>query len=50
MKVKIGDRVKIGQVIGRSGRSGKVSGPLLHWMVVNGRVKVDPLSLLQIKL
>jgi murein DD-endopeptidase MepM/ murein hydrolase activator NlpD len=49
MKVKIGDRVKKGEVIGNSGMSGKVTGPHLHWFAVNSRVKVDPLSLLKIK-
>jgi murein DD-endopeptidase MepM/ murein hydrolase activator NlpD len=50
MKVKVGDRVKISQIIGKSGRSGKVSGAHLHWMAINGRVKVDPLALLKINL
>ena len=50
MKVKVGDRVKIGQKIGQSGRTGKVTGPHLHWFAVVGRVKVDPLSLLKINL
>lgn len=48
MNVKIGDVVEIGQVIGRSGRSGKVTGLHLHWFGVNARVKFDPLSLLNI--
>ncbi len=49
MNVKVGDTVKIGQSIGKSGNSGKTSGPHLHWFAVNGRVKVDPLTLLNIK-
>ncbi len=50
INVKVGDTVKIAQFIGKSGRTGKSTGPLLHWFAVNGRVKVDPLSLLKIKL
>ena len=50
MKVKVGDPIKRGQIIGISGISGKTSGPHLHWMAVNSKVKVDPLSLLKINL
>lgn len=50
MKVKIGDAVKKGQIIGKTGNSGKNTGPLLHWFAVNGRVKVNPLSLLDVSL
>ena len=50
MDVKVGDRVKQGQFIGRSGVSGKVTGPHLHWFGVNSRVKFNPLSLLKFKI
>ncbi len=49
IQVKVGDRVNAQQIIGRSGISGKASGPLLHWMAVNSRVKVNPLSLLDVE-
>lgn len=49
MNVKVGDRVSAKQLIGLSGISGKASGPLLHWMAVNSRVKVNPLSLLDVE-
>jgi murein DD-endopeptidase MepM/ murein hydrolase activator NlpD len=41
-----GDTVERGQVIGRVGATGRVTGPHLHLIVRYGRVTVDPLSLL----
>jgi murein DD-endopeptidase MepM/ murein hydrolase activator NlpD len=42
IKVKVGDRVEPGQVIGLIGGTGRVNGPHLHWEVwVNGN-QVDP--------
>jgi murein DD-endopeptidase MepM/ murein hydrolase activator NlpD len=40
-----GDTVARGQVIGRVGATGRVTGPHLHLIVRYGRVTVDPLSL-----
>ena len=42
--VAVGDTVRRGQVIGRVGSTGRVTGPHLHWVVRYGRVSVDPLS------
>jgi murein DD-endopeptidase MepM/ murein hydrolase activator NlpD len=44
--VKEGDRVKAGQLIGRSGDTGMVTGPHLHIFLLIHGVKADPLSLL----
>jgi murein DD-endopeptidase MepM/ murein hydrolase activator NlpD len=40
-----GDTVERGQVIGRVGATGRVTGPHLHLIVRYGRVTVDPLTL-----
>ncbi|MFZ5627757.1 MAG: M23 family metallopeptidase [Spirochaetota bacterium] len=44
--VKEGEKVKAGQLIGRSGDTGMVTGPHLHIFLLIHGVKVDPLSLL----
>jgi murein DD-endopeptidase MepM/ murein hydrolase activator NlpD len=41
-----GDTVERGQLIGRVGATGRVTGPHLHLIVRYGRITVDPLSLL----
>ncbi len=43
-----GDTVERGQVIGRVGATGRVTGPHLHLIMRYGRVTVDPLSLFAI--
>lgn len=42
--VKVGDIVEPGQVIGITGKSGRVSGPHLHWEVWVGGVPVEPMD------
>ncbi len=46
--VRQGQMVRAGQRIGAVGRSGRVTGPHLHWVARYGTVSVDPMSLLQI--
>lgn len=43
-EVSVGQRVMRGQIIGRSGESGRVSGPHLHWGVKLNGQNVDPLQ------
>jgi murein DD-endopeptidase MepM/ murein hydrolase activator NlpD len=43
-----GDTVVAGQRIGAVGRSGRVTGPHLHWVTRLGTIAVDPMSLLQL--
>jgi len=41
-----GDQVTAGQIVGRVGATGRVTGPHLHWAVRVDDARVDPLSLL----
>lgn len=45
--VKAGDRIRKGQVIGRSGATGRVTGPHLHFGFLVQGVAVDAMPLLQ---
>jgi murein DD-endopeptidase MepM/ murein hydrolase activator NlpD len=47
--VRMGDVVEPGQIIGRVGATGRVTGPHLHWIVRYGLVSVDGLSLLALR-
>ncbi|MBO9670350.1 MAG: M23 family metallopeptidase [Sphingobium sp.] len=40
--VKLGDKVKQGQPLGRIGATGRVSGPHLHWAVKWRDARIDP--------
>lgn len=44
--VAAGDTVQRGQIIGRVGRTGRVTGPHLHWVMRYGGITVDPRSAL----
>jgi murein DD-endopeptidase MepM/ murein hydrolase activator NlpD len=46
--VRQGQLVVAGQRIGAVGRSGRVTGPHLHWVARYGEISVDPMSLLNI--
>jgi murein DD-endopeptidase MepM/ murein hydrolase activator NlpD len=42
--VSVGDWVDTGQLIGLVGKTGRVTGPHLHWEVIVGGIQVDPLD------
>lgn len=43
VKVRVGDRVKRGEVIGWIGSTGKSTGPHLHYEVIKNGEKIDPI-------
>ncbi|TEY02682.1 M23 family metallopeptidase [Campylobacter sp. US33a] len=47
IKVKVGQRVKKGELIGLSGSSGRVTGPHLHFGILVNNTQVDPLDFIQ---
>ena len=46
-QVGVGDHVATGEVVARSGATGRVTGAHLHWAVRLGNTSVDPLSLIK---
>ena len=46
--VRVGDTVAAGDVIGKVGATGRVTGPHLHWSVRLNGARIDPLSLLAV--
>jgi murein DD-endopeptidase MepM/ murein hydrolase activator NlpD len=46
--VAVGDTVERGQIIGRVGATGRVTGPHLHWGAQYGLISFDPDDLLNI--
>lgn len=45
LKVKVGQKVRSRQLLGLSGKTGRVSGPHLHWQAVLHKQKVNPIDL-----
>jgi len=48
--VAVGDTVERGQIIGRVGATGRVTGPHLHWQAMYGAIAFDPTDLLTLTL
>ena len=46
--VVAGDTVAAGQRIGAVGRSGRVTGPHLHWIMRYGTISLDPMTLVEL--
>ena len=46
--VAVGDTVEQGDIIGKVGATGRVTGPHLHWITRYGGVTVDPASVLDL--
>jgi len=45
-KVSKGDKIMMGQFLGQSGKTGRVTGPHLHFEIRRGTVALDPASLM----
>lgn len=43
--VKVGDRVRKGQLLGAIGATGRATGPHLHWALKWGAARIDPMAL-----
>ena len=48
MQASEGDTVHVGEIIGRVGATGRVTGPHLHWGIKLLGAKVDPFSLVRV--
>jgi murein DD-endopeptidase MepM/ murein hydrolase activator NlpD len=46
--VKVGDELQSGQVLGKVGATGRVTGPHLHWGLTVARARVNPLQLVKL--
>lgn len=49
LKVKVGDAVKMQDLLGLSGMSGRASGPHLHWGVIIHRAKINPIEMTKLE-
>ena len=48
LDVREGETVAAGQIVGRVGATGRVTGPHLHWAVRVAGARVDPMALLAV--
>ena len=47
LSVAVGEQVKQGQIIGKLGSTGRVTGPHLHWGIKINGIFVDPLEFIK---
>jgi murein DD-endopeptidase MepM/ murein hydrolase activator NlpD len=47
LRVKVGDQIKGGDLIGMSGQTGNVNTPQIHFEIRKGSTPIDPIQLLQ---
>jgi murein DD-endopeptidase MepM/ murein hydrolase activator NlpD len=48
ISVKVGDAVETGDVLGKVGATGRVTGPHLHWGLTVEKARVNPLLLVKL--
>jgi murein DD-endopeptidase MepM/ murein hydrolase activator NlpD len=48
MDVKVGDVLESGNVLGKVGATGRVTGPHLHWGLTVERARVNPLEIVNL--
>lgn len=46
--VKVGDALRTGEILGKVGATGRVTGPHLHWGLTVERARVNPLQLVSV--
>jgi murein DD-endopeptidase MepM/ murein hydrolase activator NlpD len=48
INVKVGDAVETGDVLGKVGATGRVTGPHLHWGLTVAKARVNPLLIVRL--
>ena len=48
ISAKVGDILEVGDVLGKVGATGRVTGPHLHWGLTVERARVNPLQIVKL--